>query len=271
MKLTAFIIALGVSLGTFAQTTSSTDTAAMITSASATNVLPPKPYFHNIVKMNLSSLYLKNYNFSYERLITRKTSVIASFRSMPQTNLGTLKLVEKLVRITEEESIREDLSLITASNKTFTAEIRFYGGRKPGAKGFYLGLYGRTAAFNAHYNYPYSSGSKDYDIPLQIEARGIGGGFVTGWQFAIARRVTVDLYLLGAHYGKLKGDVTGTVNLSSMTAGEQQQLQDELNDLLVVRNSSYLNTTVNNSGIKGKVSGPFAGLRGLGLHVGIAF
>lgn len=230
----------------------------------------PKPYFRNIVKMNLASLALKNYNFSYERLITRKTSVIASFRTMPETNLGTLKLVEKLVRITEEESIREDLSMITASNKTFTAEIRFYGGRKPGAKGFYLGLYGRTAGFDATYNYTYSSSTKDYDIPLQIKARGIGGGFVTGWQFAIAKRVMVDLYLLGAHYGKMKGDVTAATNLSGLTSQEQQDLQQELDDLLAVRDNQYLSTTVSNTGVSGKLNGPFAGLRGLGFTVGIA-
>lgn len=229
--------------------------------------LPP-PHNRNIIKMNLASLTLKNYNFSYERLITRKTSVIASFRTMPQTNLGSLKLAAKLAA---KADVEEELNLISASNNTLTAEIRFYGGRKPGAKGFYFGLYGRTGNFKGDYQYSFAGQSKDYLIPLQGSARGIGGGFVTGAQFAIAKRMVVDLYLLGMHYGTLKGDLHAAIDLSGMDASEQSELAAELNDLLVVNNTSFVAATVNDNGIKGTLKGPFAGLRGLGLTIGIGF
>jgi hypothetical protein len=262
------------SLGTMAQTTSQPDTLVMENQDVLTTEkkpLPQKTYQRNIVKMNLSSLLLKNYNFSYERLISRKTSVLASFRTMPQTNLGSLKLSEKITTITEDGQLQEDLSLITASNNAYTAEIRFYGGRKPGAKGFYFGLYGRKADFNLDYAYTYETATNSYNIPLQTKASGLGGGFLMGAQFAIAKRVMVDMYILGAHYGKLKGNVAATTNLSGLSEDERTQLQQELNDLLVIGNTSFLNTTVSSNGVVGKIEGPFAGVRGLGVSIGFSF
>lgn len=257
---------LFLSLSAMAQTTGGPDTLP-----TATVQQPQKAYQRNIIKMNLSSLAFKNYNFSYERLIGRKTSVLAGFRTMPQTNIGGLKLSDKIAIVTKDEQMQEDLSLVTVSNNTYTAEIRFYGGRKPGAKGFYFGLYGRKANFNVDYAYTYETATNSYAIPLQTKSNGLGGGFLMGAQFAIAKRVMVDMYILGAHYGKLKGNVTANANLSGLSADERMELQDALNELLVVGDTSFLTTTVSSNGVSGSISGPFAGVRGLGLSVGFSF
>jgi hypothetical protein len=225
----------------------------------------------NVVKMNLSSLAFNNYNFTYERLIGRKTSVLAGYRYGPATALGGLKLTDKIATRVGDEDIRKEANNTTAANNAITAEIRFYGGRKPGAKGVYFGLYGRRASFDVAYRYEYATATKNYIIPLQAKAHGLGGGFLIGAQFALAKRVMVDLYLLGAHYGKLDGNLDADINLSGMTAQERRQLEREINDLGVIGDKTLLQAQVSSNGVIGKISGPFAGLRGLGLNIGFAF
>lgn len=233
---------------------------------------PLKTYPRNVVKMNLSSLAFNNYSFTYERLVARKTSVLVGYRFMPNTSLGNLKLTEKIVDVAEASDIQNDLNQINASNNTITAEVRFYAGRKDGAQGFYVGLYGRHASFKTDYRYDYElEDGTTINLPMKASYNGLGGGLMMGVQFPLAKRVMLDIYLLGGHYGSLKGDVDALADLSQLTVQERRQLQDELNDLLIFNDRQYITATVNSNGVNGKIDGPFAGVRGLGLNIAFAF
>ncbi|EOR93099.1 hypothetical protein ADIARSV_3739 [Arcticibacter svalbardensis MN12-7] len=228
-------------------------------------------YPKNSFKINLSSLALKNYNFTYERSLARKVSFVAGYRSMPSTNLGQISFVNKALDRMDNTSLKDDLDQITTSNKTYTGEFRFYGGKHAGARGIYLSLYGRYSKFNVDYDYAYSTENKDYAIPISSSLKGLGGGLMIGAQWLIAKRVTFDWYVIGAHYGSLKGDATGIADLSSMTNEEKADLKDDFEGKVSIADKNYFRADVSNNGITAKPDAPFIGIRGLGFNLGIAF
>lgn len=254
-----------------------TDTTVRITATPLPVVKGTKPkkgYPRNVVKFNVGSLLLfKNYNFVLERSLTRKISASVGYRTMPSTQLSLLPALKKGYNLAGEDegTLEEDWSAIKASNKTLSAEFRFYGGRKPGPRGFYLGLYGRYAKFDVDYNYTYETDTKEYSIPITSSAKGLGGGLFIGVQWLIGKRVALDWQILGGHWGKLTGDGSGLADLSAMSQEERQNLSEDLEEMLpYTGDKSSVTANVNDTGVKLKVDGPFAGLRS-GISLGISF
>ncbi|WP_242693093.1 DUF3575 domain-containing protein [Sabulibacter ruber] len=228
----------------------------------------------NIVKINLSSLALNNYSFSYERSLTRKISLVAGYGFMPKTNVASMPLVEKVVDryMKDEEDIVEQIKESNVAYKSYTGELRFYAGKKPGARGFYLSLYGRYMNLDAAYTHEYDTDLRTYDIPIDGNINGFGGGLMIGSQWLIARRITFDWYILGGHYGKMKLNLDGKADLSAMSAQERRDLEEDIesiNDELP--GSPKIDATVTEQGVTVKGNSPFAGIRGLGFSLGIAF
>ncbi len=227
----------------------------------------------NNFKINLSSLALKNYSLFYERSLSRKISFTAGYRSMPSTNLGELSIVKKVSEsLNEGEELIEGINRMQADGQAYTGEFRFYGGKKPGARGMYLALYGRYATFNHNYDYRFTTeNDNNLAIPINSKVSGLGAGILIGKQTLIAKRLTLDIYAIGGHYGKLTGTSQSVTDLSSLSNQDKQNLKAELDDILVIQDKPFLNSTVTNQGVTGKISGPFAGVRGLGFSLGIAF
>lgn len=190
---------------------------------------PAHRFNKNTFKVNVTSLGLKNYHFTYERMLARKFSAAVSYRTMPSSPLSDLKMVKTGLEVMGEDGAGgtiEGLRQINASNKAITLELRMYKGSKPGAKGFYTGLFGRYGDFNVGYDYTYVDGnSKSYPISIKANATSLSGGLQLGAQFNIFKHISVDLQLLGLHFGNIKGDAIGNANLSAMSAEDQQGLE----------------------------------------------
>jgi len=54
---------------------------------SQTNPTGPENTSMNFIKVNLTSLLIKNYSLQYERVLSRSVSAAISFRIMPETGL----------------------------------------------------------------------------------------------------------------------------------------------------------------------------------------
>jgi hypothetical protein len=231
------------------------------------------PYPKNGIKINATSLFLSNYSFSYERMLTRKISFVASYRFMPKTTLGDISFVKKVIdQVAEDgDGIKNDMKRIGISNDAFTGEFRFYMGHKPGARGFYLSLYGRYAHFDLDYAYQYETGAKTYDIPIKASTKIWGAGMMVGAQWLIARRVTLDWYIMGGHYGSIKGDASGVADLSGMPAADKADVKDDIEGFFNVGDKQYISATVTDQGVQAKIDGPMVGLRAAGISIGIAF
>ncbi|UYQ91679.1 hypothetical protein MKQ68_16440 [Chitinophaga horti] len=233
-------------------------------------------YYKNNVKVGLSPILLGNYSLTYERMLTRGISVSAGYRFMPKTAINSTPLTKEVMKaITEDgDEISQQLGDANMSGSAITAEFRFYTGpRKPGATGFYGGVYGRYS--NLKFDFPYEFEATDANVtrtvPFLAETKGFGGGLLFGVQWQI-KRVTIDFTILGAHWGKMTGDIDGKTDLSDLSEQDRADLRNDLEDLVNFNeDKKYITAQVNNDGIRGKLDAPFPGIRGLNLSIGFNF
>lgn len=240
-------------------------------------VLDKEVFRKNGVKMNISSLAFSNYSFSYERAIARKITLSGGYSILPETKLSSIPLISKGLEYTdmaseEDEEFNEILDEATVSSNATTGEIRFYTGKKPGARGFYASVYGRYTTINLSHLYTYEDDmGSTYELPINAKLNGFGGGVMLGAQWLIAKRISFDWYILGGHYGKLSGDISAKTDLSNMPQEDKDALEAEIEETASNGDRKYIDATVNNDGMFGKVNSPFGGIRGLGFNIGIAF
>jgi hypothetical protein len=266
------LLLLGLCLSAGAQST--TDSTVSTEHPSRKEQLRNQPYYQNIVKTNLSTIALGNYGITYERLIARKISASLGYRFMPKTFLTKTPLTEKVMDFFKEGDgeITQQLDKLQMSGNAITAEIRFYTGRRPGAKGFYAGVYGRYSSFK--YDYPYDFERPDGAlvlVPMKGKSSGIGGGVILGGQFNVHKRVIVDLFIIGGHYGSMSGKVDAPTDLSMLDEQERADLKSEVESLIEIGGKKNITADVRNDGLYADVKLPFLGVRGLGLTVGFAF
>lgn len=254
------------------------DSTAAVQPASQTET-PVKrghgPYYSNNVKVSLSSIALGNYGITYERMLTRRISLSANYRFMPKTALDATPLTKAVLDIVADEGdeITEQLQQAKMSGNAITLEARWYTGhRKSGARGFYLGAYGRYAAFK--YDFPYDFEATDAGITKKVpflgDTKGIGGGALIGVQWQI-KRVMLDFTILGAHYGHMSGKVDGKTDLSELSEQDMAQLKDDIEGVVNFTDKKYITATVDRNGVKGDIDAPFPGIKGLSLSIGFNF
>jgi hypothetical protein len=241
-------------------------------------------YFRNNLKMNISALAFNNYAFSYERSLSKKTSMQLSYRYMPLTTLSLMPVSKfALDQLKEpDEDLQEILDKTNLSGQAITLDYRLFAGRKAGPKGFYASFYGRYASYKLDYvlkysideqttSFPIIEYTRDYEIPSSGTGTGIGGGILTGVQFNVAKRIVFDIYIIGAHYGKTKIKSYGAADLSSMTETERSDFEAEIEALEILGKSNVISASVTETGVEMTIKAPFVGIRGLGLSIGIAF
>lgn len=281
------VLALGIfiltTLNTFAQTNSMAPGAPLDTLAAApvANVLQdPTLQNHtaifrkNIIKVNLSSFALYNNSLSYERSLSRKITFVAGYRYMPKTTATSAYLVQKAIdRYGEgDEELEQDANSTIIGNNTYTGEVRFYSGKHAGARGFYISLYGRYMNVSASVPSLYETETMFYPLIYQGTLKGFAGGAMIGAQWLIAKRVSLDWYILGGHYGKLNVDMPSIADLSTMTPAEKKALEydiESINDEL--NGKSAIEATATDQGVSVRGTAPYVGVRGLGFSLGIAF
>ena len=135
----------------------------------------------------------------------------------------------------------------------------------------YFSVYGRYTNFDVDFPFDYTVNSRTYTVPLTNETKMIAGGAMIGHQFIIAKKIALDLYIVGAHFGNLKGDAVGLTNLSDLTTAQKQDLKNELEEKFVFNDKKYLTVDVTNQGVQAKINGPVIGIRSFGINVGFAF
>lgn len=274
MKIIATLFSvITLTASSFAQTVSvSSDAFTTDTAVSKPSKRSSKwfDYSKNIVKLNLTSLTLNNYAVSYERLVGRKISVTGAFRYMPNTKLTKTLAGRTVLDILGDDG--KDLQSLSAGNSTVTAGVRFYTGNRAGAKGVYAEIYGRYGNFKLDYDYSFRSNGKDYRMLIHGNTNVFGGGLLIGAQFTVYKKIFVDIYIIGAHYGKVNGNIDGVSDLSTMSASEKKNMQDDINKIGGdIVSKDFIKAEVNNNGVKGKLDGPFIGARSFGISIGYGF
>lgn len=226
----------------------------------------------NLIKVNLFSLPLKNFSLQYERPVAKKISVALGVRFMPEGALPLMSVAKELAKTDNfDDNISDQLDNFRIGNFALTPEVRFYMG-KEALRGFYLAPFARYATFNVTLPFDLETEDANNQVTTErIDMKGdlstIAGGVLIGAQWKLGKMIYLDWHILGPHYGKAKGNLSGNKNMSSAEQDDLRLLLAELEeDIPFVKFES----NVNASGAQVKVNGPWAGIRA-GLSLGIRF
>lgn len=218
----------------------------------------------NLVKMNLTGVIFRNFQFAYERTISKRFGLQVSYGFIPS---GQVPLVDEYIK-------DDDISNIKMSASNFTLEPRIYLGRGYG-HGFYLAPYYGYSHFNIDnisYNYrsedPATSGER---IPIAFTGKTNSNsvGLMIGAQWLLGRKDNwvLDVWFIGGHYGGATGTITGKSG-RPLTAYEQNQLKEDIQDLDI--SLFDYTVTTNASGATIDLDSKWLGVRS-GLSFGYRF
>jgi hypothetical protein len=231
---------------------------------------------NNIIKGNLTSFALKNYQLTYERSLNRFMSLTASYRYMPKGGLPLQSTVKKYI---DNSDINYDL--FQMGNNALTFESRFYLGLQK-MSGFYIAPYARFGNMEVdipvNYTYttqpsvvngvtvPSTTVKTKANLNGSIRSQSVGAYF--GMQFQLLTKVVLDIWAIGGHYGSSNGTIEAV-----LPAGTPSEAGTALKATLDQTNASpfKLSTTVAGNRIITNTDGPWAGLRGAGITVGLRF
>lgn len=219
----------------------------------------------NIIKTNVTAYVFRNLNLSYERVISDKFSLLASVGYIPKGPIPFINVV-----LDKGDDLRD----LKMAHQSYTLEGRYYfnGGR---GEGFYVAPYVRHSILEApSHQFDFTledavTGNQVVEMTFSGKANSINGGLMLGKQWFMGKNdnVIVDFWILGGHFGKGLGDFYARTS-RPLTASEQQQAQQELEDLNVVFFKYTVKTHENGADIR--LDGPWGGLRS-GLSIGYRF
>jgi len=226
--------------------------------------------FQNIVKMNVSSLIVKNFSFQYERVLTPKLSACLGIRLMPKGGMPFSGTLASKIDDDDDDAAKQFIKKMDMGGWAITPELRYYFGKGYG-KGFYLSVFGRYERFDLNSVYAYKD---DNNVTTNIAFDGhyssTGIGLMIGSQFMLGSRVTLDWWILGPYYARPKADLNGSgFNLSNE---DRDQLQEDIDGVEIDLLSFKTTAAVTNTTATIKVGGSSAPLvRGFGLCLGVRF
>lgn len=227
----------------------------------------------NIIKTNLSSDLLNNYNITFERSLSRFMSVSLSYRKMNKQKIPLKQLAKQFI-----ENPAIDFDNFQIGNAAITAEARFYLGLSK-MSGLYLAPYARSATFDLtvplDYTYVPLSPIPNVILPaipmhaqLDGTIRSTSYGIYTGMQFQLLTKIVLDIWIIGGHYGRSNGKLifVAPIGTPALALSELKKTIDQTKT-----NPFKLSTSTTSTGIITDTEGPWAGIRGLGVTVGLRF
>ncbi len=234
----------------------------------------------NIVKVNLSSLALGTYNVTYERKILPHITASIGVSKMPKRGLPFQSEVKNLANT---DIIDYDNAKV--GNFTVTPELRLY--LIGAGHGLYIAPYGRYTNMDLdipiHYQTQIVSPTTGKTTTQTVDAlftgniKATSGGLMIGTQFQLLKKVVLDLWIVGAHFGSGSGDFSTNYKQydptnSKVVDFEANSIHDGLGTLkpkpFIVDNVKVDKVA---STASMSIHGPWTGIRALGLNVGIRF
>ena len=220
----------------------------------------------NNVKISLTSLAFKNFQFQYERSLTKRVGVVVGYSFISK---GSVPFKSQLNDLVSSDANSKDMFVnAELGYSAFTPEVRFYLGKGYG-KGFYIAPFYRHLKYDiSGVNLKFDSDlgpQQDIDMGGKLTANTVGLQF--GAQFNLGKHIILDWWIAGPHYGTSKGDFDGKTN-RLLTPFEQAELQKELDNIDLPIGDIEAKAKANGATIK--ISGPWAGIRS-GLSLGYRF
>lgn len=225
------------------------------------------PLGKTIVKVNLTSLLFKNGSFQVERVISPKSSFALGVSFLPKTGLPFASTLSE--EFGDNADAQRAIETTRLSNFAITPEYRFYlSGKAP--KGFYIAPFARYQHMNFQQQYSFTaSNGKVYNPIISGNINNIGGGILLGAQWNLSKKLTFDWWIAGPIYGSSSGDLSGTSDMSDLSAQGRADLENDIESVDIPL--TKLDATVGNNRIDVKLSGAYAGVRAFGFALGFRF
>ncbi len=223
----------------------------------------------NIIKTNISGNIIQNYNITYERSLAKKLSLSIGVRYMPKS---TVPFKEKLEEFINNNDVK--VNDFQMGNFAITPELRLYLS-KGKMKGFYIAPYARYASFDVSVPITYTNSGLLTTKATALfvgKINSISGGIMMGTQFNIAKKIVLDFWIIGGHYGSSNGTIYAVdINPQMNSKTDRDALQAQLDELKEVGPFRFEGKVTSNNSAEIKSTGPWAGIRGLGLSLGVRF
>lgn len=228
--------------------------------------------YKNEVKVNATSLLLRNFSFQYERNLLHHLSLALGYRFMPHGNIPQRGLVKSILRDYADlgEQSSEIFTVLDASKLggfAWTPEVRFYFKRSN--RGLYLGLMGRYEQTSLTSVFPFEIDGVKQTAKLNAKFTNVGGGIIIGAKIKLASRVNLDWWIVGPYLGSAKIDLK--VNEYKIDQEDLKEFEDQFSDITL--SNDYFTATVN-PGLEqstAKITGTIPGIRAMGITFGFKF
>ena len=226
----------------------------------------------NIIKTNITGDLIGNYNLTYERSVAKKLSLSVGFRYMPKTVLPSAirNIADKYIN--DPDVHLEDFQM---GNFAITPELRLYlsAGKM---KGFYIAPYGRYASFDVQVPVSYTNSSLPPGTKAQAKFNGkftsMSAGLLLGTQFQIAKKLVLDIWIIGAHYGSSSGTIDAVdISPAMNNQSDRDALQAQLDDVKNLGPFTFEGKVTSATTAQITTTGAWAGVRALGLSLGFRF
>ena len=215
----------------------------------------------NILKFNVAGLVVRNVSVEYERKTGSRNTFTFNFHTIPYGSLPFISSAQKLI-----DKAYVDLSLAKLGATGANVSYRFYSKKKGAFSGFYFAPMLNYNSYKTTLPIQYNNGKTGL-FTGNINA--ITGGLQLGAQIKLSNKIYLDLWIVGPSYGISSGSL---VFNGPLTVNEQAILKAEIEDLKNSLPFYILGTPdVNSQGATIPESGPWAGLRALGVNIGFRF
>jgi len=222
----------------------------------------------NLVKMNLSSLFLGNYVVQYERVIGKKSSLAFAVGYAPNAELPFKETL--MDNFGDNETAKKAIESTVYTRWTYTLEYRYYLG-KAAPKGLYLAPFIRGMNMELEQDYPFTpSDGLQHVATVSSKFNAFGGGLMLGAQWLPKKHWGVDFWIIGAYYGSnLDAKFHGTDPIGGLTQQDMVDLEDVIEGVDLPGYTIDATVTQHPSGkptiVDATLTGNWYGFRGAGI------
>ena len=239
---------------------------------SPTNPVPEVPLLNqNLIKFNVSGVFLNAYQLQYERVLNKKQSIAVTIGSSPNVPLPFKTTL--LNDFGGNSDAKRAIETTVFTRYTVTAEYRFYfSGNAP--KGLYFAPFLRYMNMNLNQNYTFTpSDGKLHTAHMTSEFSGFGVGFLIGDQFLIGNHWAIDWWIVGPFYGpNITADFLGTdPQMGDMSAQDLANLKHNIESVKLPLYTTTATVTPATNTVEAKLVGPYYGIRAFGLCLAYRF
>lgn len=234
----------------------------------------PKPYVYppNVVKLNLSGLFMKSVGVQLEHRLTPRLSIAGGVSYRPNSGLLLYKfMADSAASFGLSPETAQSLRTARFGSITVTPELRYYF-KKRAPKGLYLCPFLRYRRDTWKYDYVYQESNQIPSVSKQgtltLRENSLGIGLLFGLHVVSKKKFAIDFWFLGPWAGFNRFSLRSPLNAGGLNEFDKAIIASKVESLI---NSDNFPVKWSSKGIESTGTQPAYGLRMVGINVGYNF